>query len=439
MRRFLIDLSQDNGWLQFEPIYLVVYSCKNILKIVYQVDILIRAGYHQQLVVRRYNDEDKEKDVLNFIVNHGFSFRTIEDPLFQRLTNVFHTRQWLTETLAQRAAEIQQTQFDIYKQSIDIWQQTPFILFWDGWLSSIQSGSRHLFCFMIKTPINIHFVGLKWTENKNDSLWLANTIKQLVEQLEASQRLRLVAFCGDNHSVNIASHKLLTGQEVKSYKNYDQATIAALNLKRSIPMLNCACHSLDLAMGDFVTQYNIKEKLQLVCEVFSIRFSYCPTRWFTLYTNLREVCTQDKEDKYDMNINMRITKLVSDAIGELERNGCTQEQAQNKKRSVFGSVFGIINKKIYLNQLRMNHQIFNMQLCVHKQLICNVLKALVVGEAEIERTFSFLRRQLDYTRSKLYTATLENILYVRIHDNMDYETQFEEYVKQRDNKEDETE
>ncbi|CAL6034275.1 Conserved_hypothetical protein [Hexamita inflata] len=366
---------------------------------------------------------------------------------------------------------------------------------------------------MIKTPINIHFVGLKWTENKNDSLWLANTIKQLVEQLEASQRLRLVAFCGDNHSVNIASHKLLTGQEVKSYKNYDQATIAALNLKRSIPMLNCACHSLDLAMGDFVTQYNIKEKLQLVCEVFSIRFSYCPTRWFTLYTNLREVCTQDKEDKYDMNINMRITKLVSDAIGELERNGCTQEQAQNimtwlkadlkeiknqytgKTVTKAKAMIKLIEKRelkhfenhyeiahysrliqhdtqctqeelkkscdqmkdlfdIHTNWKRIwdykqenipestKNEPLNIQyaaVCALTAYMFNVLKALVVGEAEIERTFSFLRRQLDYTRSKLYTATLENILYVRIHDNMDYETQFEEYVKQRDNKEDETE
>ncbi|CAL6106211.1 Hypothetical_protein [Hexamita inflata] len=77
--------------------------------------------------------------------------------------------------------------------------------------------------------------------------------------------------------------------------------------------------------------------------------------------------------------------------------------------------------------------------CAQTAYMCNILKALVVGEAEIERTFSFLRRQLDYTRSKLYPATLENILYVRIHDNMNYETQFEEYAKQIDNKEDETE
>ncbi|CAL6069387.1 Conserved_hypothetical protein [Hexamita inflata] len=170
----------------------------------------IRAGRHQLFDVQVYSQEQREKDVLNFIVNHGFSFRTIEDPIFQKLTNVYHTRQWFADTLSQRAEEIKQTQFDIYEKSVDQWQRTPFVLFWDGWLSSIATGSRHLFCFMIKTPVNIHFVGLKWTEESNNSLWLAKTIKQLVEELEETGRLRLVAFCGDNASVNIAVQLLET-------------------------------------------------------------------------------------------------------------------------------------------------------------------------------------------------------------------------------------
>ncbi|CAL6090365.1 Hypothetical_protein [Hexamita inflata] len=39
----------------------------------------------------------------------------------------------------------------------------------------------------------------------------------------------------------------------------------------------------------------------------------------------------------------------------------------------------------------------------------------------------------------VFPVSDSNRQYVRIHDNMDYETQFEEYVKQRDNKVDETE
>ncbi|CAL6088047.1 Hypothetical_protein [Hexamita inflata] len=59
----------------------------------------IRAGRHQLFDVQVYSQEQREKDVLNFIVNHGFSFRTIEDPIFQKLTNVYHTRQWFADTL----------------------------------------------------------------------------------------------------------------------------------------------------------------------------------------------------------------------------------------------------------------------------------------------------------------------------------------------------
>ncbi|CAL6010012.1 Conserved_hypothetical protein [Hexamita inflata] len=327
-----------------------------------------------------------------------------------------------------------------------------------------------------------------------------------VEELEETGRLRLVAFCGDNASVNIASAKLLVGEKVETYKDLDKQTLDYLNFKRPIPMLNCACHSLDLALGDYVSKFKIKEKLKRACDAFNVRFDYCPTRWFSLYTNMREVCNIDKANTYDLNVHMKITKLISDAIGELERNGCSQEQARNimiwlkqdlrdlknkmsektldqakkmikiieeRETKHFGNhyeiaeynrllkhdtqctyaeleascikmkdMFGVYSNCKHIWEYKhaqvpqstleepLSYQYANV--CAQTAYMCSILEALVVGEAEIERSFSFLRRQLDYTRSRLSPSTLEKLLYIRIHDNMDYNKQIEEFNEFQD-------
>ncbi|CAL6066206.1 Conserved_hypothetical protein [Hexamita inflata] len=284
----------------------------------------ILAGYHQH-VIPEYTIPEREFDLANLIATRALPFSLVDQELFQKLTGLTHDRNWITQKIAQLAQTIRQTQFNQMLPYVDIYDRETCSLFTDGW--EMPNGT-HVWAFMIATAHNIYFVGLKVSESSVNAFWLAKTIHDIIIELQEKKQMVVVALCTDNASVIKCAHKMLQNQVTETYGVLTDELSIQVVITRTIPHFMCVCHSADLAIRDYVIHYDLKKQILLACKQLDVEFSYCPTRWFSLYETMILIQQKDKNDFYELKKHTQVIKLMSQAIGMMEGNEVTQTQVK---------------------------------------------------------------------------------------------------------------
>ncbi|CAL5980653.1 Conserved_hypothetical protein [Hexamita inflata] len=136
-----------------------------------------------------YSDEDRLTDAIMQIVKEGLPFSHVGSKEYRKLTGTSYTRQFIAQEINKRADIIATTQFERYPivaDDTDDMMREQVLIIWDGFMCTQH---RHAYFFAAKTKDYIHFLGLRYTEEKQNALWLAAQMKDIIDQLEATKRV----------------------------------------------------------------------------------------------------------------------------------------------------------------------------------------------------------------------------------------------------------
>ncbi|CAL5997325.1 Conserved_hypothetical protein [Hexamita inflata] len=194
---------------------------------------------------------------------------------------------------------------------------------------------RHAYFFAVKIADYIHFVGLRYTEDTQHALWLATQVKDIIDTIEATKRVRVCAHVSDSANVCLAMHKILTGYLPETYQQHDKQELLQAKLSHPIAHIHCACHAMSLAIHDYSTVYNLKEKVQKACKQNGFKFTFCQTRWFSLDENLKDLVSADI---HGFNGHYAVVDIVSIALRQMEKDNCSQVEFQQILNQIYSDL-----------------------------------------------------------------------------------------------------
>ncbi|CAL5979501.1 Conserved_hypothetical protein [Hexamita inflata] len=186
----------------------------------------------------------KLTDVIMQIVKEGLPFSHVISDEYRRLTNTWYTRQDIALEINNRAEKIALNQFNRYPvvpDNANFMTRVQALLIWDGFMCTQH---RHAYFFAVKIADYIHFVGLRYTEDTQNALWLATQVKDIIDTIEATKRVRVCAHVSDSANVCLAMHKILTGQVPETYEQHDKQELLQAKLSHPIIVFAMLCHQL---------------------------------------------------------------------------------------------------------------------------------------------------------------------------------------------------
>ncbi|CAL6067007.1 Conserved_hypothetical protein [Hexamita inflata] len=180
------------------------------------------------------NEAQKIRDIANLLVDKGLPFKLVDSKLFRRLTGIITTRHAIKNYIVERGQEIEQTQFNIYPIIDYELARTAAVLMLDAWQDK---QGRKMVCYLLRTELKVHFVGLRTTDESQHSLWLAKQTSDIIKEIENTNRIRVCGTIMDNASTNKASFRLLMGETVPRFANHDKTELDDIKLRGSYHQL----------------------------------------------------------------------------------------------------------------------------------------------------------------------------------------------------------